>query len=83
MLIDKKKRVEVRVRKSYGRSRYRITGDEIVGVVKSDKRGSFLADVGALVRTKCTIELESWRAILEELKMQMIDELAVCVNFII
>ncbi|KAB2597875.1 hypothetical protein D8674_000795 [Pyrus ussuriensis x Pyrus communis] len=59
----------------YGRSRYRITGDEIIGVVKSNKCASFSSDVGATVRTKCAADWESWKAIPEELKMHMIDEL--------
>ncbi|KAB2608348.1 hypothetical protein D8674_011516 [Pyrus ussuriensis x Pyrus communis] len=39
-------------------------------------RTSFWSGVGALVREKCAAEWESWRAIPEELKMHMIDELA-------
>ncbi|KAB2617239.1 hypothetical protein D8674_013108 [Pyrus ussuriensis x Pyrus communis] len=62
----------VDVRHTYGGSRYR---DELIGVVKSDKRDSFCSDVGALVRVECVVDWESWRAIPEELKMHMIDEL--------
>ena len=67
----------------YGRNRYRITGDEIIGVVKSNKCASFSSDVGAMVHTKCATDWESWRVIPEELKMHMIDELAVCVKLLV
>ncbi|TQD75874.1 hypothetical protein C1H46_038593 [Malus baccata] len=73
---DKKKIVAVLVQHTYGGSRYRITADEIIGVVKSDKSASFPSNVGAMVRTKCAADWESWRAIPEELKMHMINELA-------
>ncbi|KAB2600184.1 hypothetical protein D8674_010455 [Pyrus ussuriensis x Pyrus communis] len=73
---DKKKRAEVLVRHTYGGSCYRITAEELIGVVKSDERASFWSDVGALVHVKCVVDWESWRAIPEELKMHMIDELA-------
>ncbi|TQD91340.1 hypothetical protein C1H46_023091 [Malus baccata] len=46
-----------------------------MGVVKSNKRASFWSDVGALVRVKCVADWESWRAIPEELKRHMSDEL--------
>ena len=65
-MIDKKKRAAVRVRHTYGGSRYRITADELMGVVKSDMRASFWSDVGVLVRDKCDADWESWRAIPEE-----------------
>ncbi|TQE14287.1 hypothetical protein C1H46_000206 [Malus baccata] len=73
---DKKKRAAIQVRHTYGRSRYRITADDLIGVVKSDKRASFSSDVGTMVRTKCDADWESWRPIPKELKMHMIDKLA-------
>ncbi|KAB2632790.1 hypothetical protein D8674_029037 [Pyrus ussuriensis x Pyrus communis] len=73
---DNKKRAAVRVRHTYGGSRYQIIADEIIRTVKSNKRPNFSSDVGAMVRTKCAADWESWRTILEKLKMHMIDELA-------
>ena len=48
--------------------------------MNSDIRSIFLSDVGVLVRDKCGVDWESWRDIPYEMKMHLIDELAVCVK---
>ncbi|KAB2600114.1 hypothetical protein D8674_010385 [Pyrus ussuriensis x Pyrus communis] len=43
-----------------------------------DMCARFWSDVGVLVHDKCRVDWESSRAIPEELKMHLIDELAIC-----
>ena len=78
--MDKKKRAAPRVRHTYGRSRYRITSAELLGVVKSDMRTKFWSDIGVLVDDKCGVDWKSWRTVPKEMKTHLIDELAVCVK---
>ncbi|KAB2612606.1 hypothetical protein D8674_034922 [Pyrus ussuriensis x Pyrus communis] len=73
-------KVAVQVRHTYGESCYRITSDKLIGVVKLDMCASFWSDIGVLVCDKCDANWESWRAIPEEMKMHLIDELVVCVK---
>ncbi|KAB2636105.1 hypothetical protein D8674_026639 [Pyrus ussuriensis x Pyrus communis] len=63
---------------TFGGSRYRITSDELIGVVKSDMGTRFSSNVGVLVCDKCGVDWETWRAIPEEMKIHLINELATC-----
>ncbi|KAB2622776.1 hypothetical protein D8674_024958 [Pyrus ussuriensis x Pyrus communis] len=45
-----------------------------------EQHASLWSYVGALLRTKCDADWDSWRAIPEELKMHMIDELVAIDN---
>ncbi|RXH97559.1 hypothetical protein DVH24_009884 [Malus domestica] len=68
---------------TFGGSRYRITSDELIGVVKSDMCTRFLSDVGVLVRDKCGVDWETWRATPEEMKMHLINESAACAKLFV
>ncbi|TQD98219.1 hypothetical protein C1H46_016173 [Malus baccata] len=71
----KKKRDALAVRYSFGGSRYRINYKELIVIQKLDKCNKFMCDMRVLVRNKCSVDWESWRAVPEEIKTHLIDEL--------